>query len=602
MKTNNLYLSLFLSIILVGCGNNFERNRPLDVTLLHVNDTLSSLGDREVNFKLGGSEYKAMVGGASRVISALETLDSQGNNVLRLHAGNMITGSSYYTLFEGAADAEVSKMACYDAVGIGSHDFNAGEQALRNYLDMLDRGPCITDYLASNIEFKVKDSPLAKIKTDESVQELALKYIDNEPVGIISLNPAVKTENSSSPNASTKFLNETRTAKKMIKKLHKIGVNKIVILSQLGIEADIQLARELEHVDVIIGAGSHTLMGGYSFLDESEDYAYPLVINNAGGEPVCLGHAWNKYSAVGELSVSWDQQGSVRSCSGNLHVLFDTPHQIRGVDNEFRTLTPVEQETSLKLLGRYSSLIPVTPSQSTESVISRFDDQVERIEARVIAAVSEDLCLERLPGEGRSRICEVDETLKTGSHITPIVAKAFLEAVRTADASIQNSGGVRTDVAKGPFTLGHAQDLLPFNNVVIELRMSGAQIKSVLEEAVDYAISEGGTSGAFPYAAGLRWDLSLGRPFNSRLQNIEINPRLSGEWEPLNPNAQYRIVTNDYIAIGRDGYKTFGEIVEKGLYEDTFIYYTQAFVDYARRHKTLNRLAEEEQPIKSWTN
>ncbi|MEM1114811.1 MAG: 5'-nucleotidase C-terminal domain-containing protein, partial [Pseudomonadota bacterium] len=58
------------------------------------------------------------------------------------------------------------------------------------------------------------------------------------------------------------------------------------------------------------------------------------------------------------------------------------------------------------------------------------------------------------------------------------------------------------------------------------------------------------------------------------------NPQISGDWMPIDPAMTYRVVTNDFVAGGRDGYLTFGEVSSAGLIEDTFTEYAQGFIDY----------------------
>ena len=52
--------------------------------------------------------------------------------------------------------------------------------------------------------------------------------------------------------------------------------------------------------------------------------------------------------------------------------------------------------------------------------------------------------------------------------------------------------------------------------------MTGAEIKVVLEEALDYALQPDGSDGAYPYAAGLRWHVDTSKPAGSRLSNMEF--------------------------------------------------------------------------------
>ncbi|EAR08648.1 bifunctional metallophosphatase/5'-nucleotidase [Reinekea blandensis] len=599
MNKQLIFSTLLTSALLTACHPAPETTKPLSVTLLHVGDSLSNINAKEMELTVAGNRYLANVGGAARTIQALETLSEQNEHTLRFHSGNAITGNSYYTLFEGKADAEVTKLACYDAIGIGSHDFNAGEPALKEFLNGVDRGPCVTTYLGSNIEFKAGDSPLARIQKDDTVIPVILKMVEDEAVGILSINPSEKTQNSSSPLESTRFHDEVKTAQKLINQLHKSDVNKIVVLSQLGFERDLDLASALKGVDIILGAGSHTLMGNWTEISETSSLSYPTKTQDADGNPVCIAYAWNHYSAVGELHVNWDNLGVVSNCQGTLHVLVDAPHEIAGSNGEFSPISDFQQAMVVKSLQSKSRLIPVSEQEQTKNMIAHFNSQIERIESRVIATVQDNLCLERIPGEGRSKICSAAETRQHGSVITPLVAEAFMKAVKTSDAAIQNAGGVRTDISMGELTVGHAQNLLPFNNLIIELSMTGEEIKSVLEEAVAYSVDENGTTGGFPYAAGLRWDLDMSQPRGQRLSNLQINPQFTNTWQDIDPRETYRIATNNYIALGRDGYETFGKVVRDGRYQDTYIYYTQAFVDFARNQGTLKPMAPANRPVQS---
>jgi 5'-nucleotidase/UDP-sugar diphosphatase len=54
---------------------------------------------------------------------------------------------------------------------------------------------------------------------------------------------------------------------------------------------------------------------------------------------------------------------------------------------------------------------------------------------------AETLCLERIPGQGRSALCDVAATQANGGDIQQLVTQAFLERSFEADIALQNSGG-----------------------------------------------------------------------------------------------------------------------------------------------------------------
>ena len=100
---------------------------------------------------------------------------------------------------------------------------------------------------------------------------------------------------------------------------------------------------------------------------------------------------------------------------------------------------------------------------------------------------------------------------------------------------------------------------------------TGAQIIDLLQEGL---INTGaGSSGAYPYAYGLRYDVDLP---SFTVSNVEVNPRVEGTWEAIDEAATYTVVTNSFLARGGDGYFT-AEDLDK---VDTFKEYAQAFVDF----------------------
>jgi len=590
--------------------------KAIDITILHVNDQHSHIPEEDFDFDVSGLSLNAMTeggdpleevevvyGGYPRMVTLFETLESQSQNVLKLHAGDAITGTVYYSLFNGVADAAVMNQVCFDAFALGNHEFDDGDSGLANFLDALNSTGCETPALAAN----VVPGASSAIATDY-IQPYTIVEREGEQIGIIGIDIAGKTKNSSNPDDDTEFLDETTTAQTNIDALTAMGVNKIILLTHIGYANDLELAANLNGVDVIVGGDSHTLLGDSTFSDLgfNPQGDYPARVTDTGGNTVCVVQAWEYTHLLGSLDVSFDAEGNVDSCSGQPYMPIGDMFSYEFNDDEDRMLDSVDQFAVVQALTAHSEIVVAQPDISTRDLVSVFDDQVSVLEQTVIGDGAEDLCLERFPGQGRSTICDVSATYERGSDISNIVAKAFMTVTPTADIAIQNGGGVRVDVGTGDYTIADAFTLLPFSNTLVTMDMTGQQIIDVLEDALANTLDNGGSSGSYPYASGLRYDVDASQVFGSRISNVEVNPRVAGTWAAIDTAAVYTIVTNDFIASGRDGYATFTEVFQDENFVDTFTEYAQGFIDYVKAltedGQSLQKLPIDEYSTKSYVD
>jgi 5'-nucleotidase len=552
------------------------------LSIVHINDHHSHLEADDIEFDIDGVETKFPLGGFPRVVTKIEELVSSAENVLKLHAGDAITGTLFYTLFRGEADAEMMNQVCFDAFALGNHEFDSGDAGLVEFLDFLKRGSCNTPVLGANVVPEVGVSPLTPTSPTDYIQPYTIADVNGERIGIIGIVIAQKTKVSSNPDETTEFLDETETAQRYIDELTAQGVDKIVLLTHYQYANDLAMAPNLRGVDVIVGGDSHSLLGSYyEDMALSPEGSYPTIVANAGGEPTCVVQAWQYSAVVGELHVDFDEQGRVVRCDG-------TPHMLLGDDitqeDEAGDDMPVTPEVMARIMA-LDAAIPeasiVTPDANASALLDDYSAQVDLLEQQVIGSATEDLCLERVPGQGRSSIPGCTElTAQNGGHIQQLVAKAYREQVNATDIAIQNAGGVRIDIPEGDITIATVYELLPFSNTMVQLTMTGAEIAQVLEEGVSNFVDEGGSTGAYPYAAGLRWDIDLTQPAGSRFSNLEVSPLGSSEWQPLDLSATYVVTTNSFAASGGDGYATFKTVSDDGRAVDTFLEYAQTFTDW----------------------
>lgn len=588
-----LSLCVGMAGLLSGCLSDSDNNTATTeggstLRILHINDHHSHLQPNAGSLTLDGKATGVRIGGFPQVVAKMNALAAGRNDVLKLHAGDTITGDLYYTLFKGKADADQMNQVCFDAMTLGNHEFDDGDAGLKNFLDFLRGSNCKTEVLSANTQLRVGTSPLAQTSATQYIKPYTIKDIAGTKYGIIGITVGSKTKASSSPDPTTTFADETATAQQYIDQLSAQGINRIILLTHQGYSVDLSMATKLKGVDVIVGGDSHTLLGnGFKAVGLSPIGAYPTQATDNSGKQVCIVQANEYGNIVGELNVTFDAQGNVSACSGTPHMLLSNTFT-RTLDGKATELTGAERDAVLKAVNDAPELSIITPDSKAKANLDSYAQQVDSLRQTVIGSAAETLCLERVPNQGNNgNVAECRAATKSrGSDISNIVAKAFLEMSKTSDVCIQNAGGVRITVPAGSITIGTAYTLLPFANTLTEISMTGKEIIDVLEDAVDAANT--GSTGSYPYAAGLRWNVDMSKPKGSRLSNVEVNPRVSGSWTALDPTRTYKVVTNNFLARGQDRYTTFGNIPDSRK-TDTFLDYAQAFVDYVRRETAAGR-------------
>lgn len=591
---------LLVLALLAGCaGGGLAPSAPAQVEagpaafrlkILHLNDHHSHLDPvrlplRPPSAAGGDAPLTVSLGGFARVHRAIEELAAGHRNVLKLHAGDAITGTPYFTQSAGAADAALMRLVCFDAMTLGNHEFDGGDSGLARFLGDLSADPaCRTAVLSANL-VPGPGSPLAGAR----IEPLTVVVRDGQEIGIVGVTVREKTERAARPDPGTRLRDEEASAQAAIDALRARGVNKIVLLSHIGYARDRALAARLSGVDVVVGGDSHTLLGdpGLAAYGLMPAGPYPDEARNRDGERVCIVQAWQYAYALGELDVAFDAAGRVRSCAGRAHLL---------IGDERETRPPAEQAAWNAALAALPALRPTAESPAAEALLAPYRAARVAFGQQVVGRVAEPLCLRRVPGTAReaarSRLpaCADDPHVNAhGGDVPQLVAEAFRhqgDRHGGARIALQNGGGVRTDLPAGPLTVDAIHTALPFSNTLVRLWLHGAEVRAVIEDALDAVVR--GHSGAYPYAAGLRWRVDLRRPRGERAADLEVREGAGG-WVPLDPQTVYPVITSDYLAEGRDGYRTLGTIPAERR-EPTFLAYADAFLQYVRDHPVLARL------------
>ncbi|HSM19817.1 MAG TPA: 5'-nucleotidase C-terminal domain-containing protein [Hyphomicrobiales bacterium] len=164
-------------------------------------------------------------------------------------------------------------------------------------------------------------------------------------------------------------------------------------------------------------------------------------------------------------------------------------------------------------------------------------------------------------------------TVRSGeAAIGNLIADAMREAVG-ADVALTNGGGIRGNTEYAPGTELTRRTILtelPFGNKTMKLKVSGQTILDALENGLSQVEN---SAGRFPHVSGMTVEADLGQPAGSRVKSVTVGGA------PLDPNREYTLATNDYMAGGGDGYgvfrgaeRLFGETDAKLVDNDVMVY------------------------------
>jgi 5'-nucleotidase len=509
------------------------------------------------------------VGGFPRLVSGVAKVRENNQNTLLLHAGDVFQGTLHFSLHKGMADLDFMNMMQFDAMSVGNHEFDRGPAVLALFIKAAE-----FPILGANIDTSIDDN------LNGLTRPYVIREVDGKKVAIVGL-VTPETPSISSPGSQLVFSDAVEAAGDAVDELETKGINRIIILSHIGYERDILLAKAVAGVDIIVGGHSHSLLGDFSQLGMSSEGPYPTEVQTPSKESAFVVQAWEWARALGILHVVFDKNGVVTECEGSQVILSGDTFKR---ENQKGIKAAVSQDEKAEILEfiAASPVIEVVPEDAAATeMLKVYEKETEAFETQVISSVAEDLLHVRVPGGIHE---SSGQRMNSGSHVAPLVAEAMMWKARSVGLNVQvvlqNAGGVRTGISQGNLTAAHVYEILPFGNTLYVLRLNGGQLKAALETGV----SRGG--GAFPYVAGMRYTADMSQSSGHRITHVELKNNF-GQWETLDENDDYLVGTNSYLAAGGDGYEVLKNT--SSYRNDTGFVDAGIFIEYAKHIGVLLR-------------
>lgn len=154
------------------------------------------------------------------------------------------------------------------------------------------------------------------------------------------------------------------------------------------------------------------------------------------------------------------------------------------------------------------------------------------------------------------------------------ITDAYLEMAKLkvndkVDVAFMNSGGVRLpDLPAGAITQGKLFELMPFDNLMVQIKMKGNVLKQYLDTL---AASEGIIQSGMTM-----------RVVNKTAQQVMVSGK------PIDANAEYTIVHSDYVAINSAFLKNMDRTTNGYLLRDAIIDYVKLLNSSGRKITVTN--------------
>jgi 5'-nucleotidase len=526
--------------------------------LAHINDTHSHFEPSSLPMtlpiKLATSSHAPKVmlpcGGYAMIASALNTQRDIAKKEkipsLFLHAGDSFQGSLYFSCFKGAANATLLNKLMPDAMTIGNHEFDLGNTPLSKFIAHA-KFPLLAGNMDLQYEDVNKDYPLAvhdnlfHFDNAKNIAQYLLQPLGNKQLAIVGITLDLM-EKIGCPDPDCHFLNAIETTRNTVEYLKNRGVDHIIILSHLGYNGDLELAKSVDSISLIVGGHSHTLTGDFSELNLSSTQLPQVVVNDT-----LIIQAGKHAESMGLSLITFNEHGSVIKQQGGVKFLI-TPDWHLHNDNQSLSLSDLAQCNEYFDCSELFEKVIACPDISL-IINNNYRPQIESMRQKTITILSKDYHHVRLP----------NDNYPMGSQVAPFVSEAFYQCAKKhqpIDFALHNAGGVRVSLTKGALTQADiCGRLLPFEIQIVSYRISGRNLKLALEGAINNATNNGviGTGdGSYPYCFGLNFTYSKDHEIGHRIIALKILK--NGQWFNIEDNHFYNGVSSAYTLAGKEGY------------------------------------------------
>jgi 5'-nucleotidase len=468
--------------------------------------------------------------------------EANGEKVVTVGAGDMIGASPLISAaFHDEPSIETLNSLGLEITSVGNHEYDEGTTELKR----MQFGGCHpTDgcqdgdgfngakfkYLAANVVDKKTRLPI--------MLPLDIKIVQGVPVAFVGMtlkdtptivNPAGVT--------TVDFLDEVTTANQYAQVLRWLGIKSMVLLiHQGGQQNPPPTPQDPSGCANFAGPVTDIVKGlrpEYGLVVSGHTHRfYSCALPNSSGANSVVTSAGSFGTLVTNIDFTLDRR-TKQFATINAHNVI--------VENGVRLPDGSWAKDAQGNFIRNTAL--VDPAEKT--IVDKYRTAIAPIANRVVGKITADITRAPSPAQ---------ETA-----LGDVIADGMLAYTKTAagaQLAFMNPGGIRADLsfanspggeAPGEVTFGECFTVQPFNNLVVTVNLTGAQIKETLEQ--QFQGFAGQTATKFlQVSAGFSYSYDTTKALGERVSNLTLNG------VPIDPAATFRVSTNDFLANGGDGF------------------------------------------------
>ncbi|ULL16030.1 hypothetical protein DVH26_17205 [Paenibacillus sp. H1-7] len=479
-------------LLQVHLASKPEPTENIKLQLLSVNDLHGKINDKysekSLNEDLDGDgiiSATTFVGGMDYMAGAMKQREAANPNTFVIHGGDMVGGSPPISaLFQDEPTVEIMEAMGFDVGVPGNHEFDEGTREMLRLLNGRTHPKGTAGYDGQNFPLTV-----ANVVYKSNGQHVLPPYIIKEVEGVKVGFVGVITEETPSiviPAGiqDIEFTNAADAVNDAVTELKQQGVKSIIVLAHVpAVDAGDSATGDAAELAKAVDDEVDVIFAGHNHLRVNGEVDGKLIVQ-----------AWEYSKAFADVDLEINRTtGDIVSKKAevvnNLQLKADPT--VKGIIEKYNTL-------AAPFLNRVIGNSQVTMSKDYPGMG---------------IGVNGDKALGNMIADG-------------------------MKAEMNADFALMNGGGVRENLDAGEITWGELFSIQPFNNVLVKVEVTGADLEAILNAQ----LGSGSNYGPDFHVSGFKYTW-----YRDANNNRKVVDMLLPDGSKVDKAKTYTVVVNNYM-------------------------------------------------------